>query len=195
MKCFLNWFWSKNVLPVDPCPQNSTTEIMLTCQFPLFNIVYERPLKSRLAILIKKRVWVWSLIKTSNSTIFNIIRWVAGTKDSSTKRLIFQALFFFIISYRLRALKILYFNYKKINWNNFCKAFCKKLWKIKLYLEHQTLGPWVVCPSDPAYYIEDCRIYRQLQLPLPFLLFSLCFFMWLLFYVFWSSVHRVLINK
>ena len=25
-------------------------------------------------------------------------------------------------------------------------------------MEHQTLGRWVVCPSDPAYYIEDCRI-------------------------------------
>ena len=42
---------------------------------------------------------------------------------------------FFIITYRLRALKTLYFYFckiikkKKINWNNFCKEFCKKLWK------------------------------------------------------------------
>ena len=41
----------------------------------------------------------------------------------------------FIISYRLRALKTLYFHLckfkenKKINLNNFCKEFCKKLWK------------------------------------------------------------------
>ena len=25
-------------------------------------------------------------------------------------------------------------------------------------MEHQTLGRWVICPSDPAYYVEDCRI-------------------------------------
>ena len=25
-------------------------------------------------------------------------------------------------------------------------------------MEHQTFGQWVVRPSDPAYYIEDCRI-------------------------------------
>ena len=30
-----------------------------------------------------------------NPTIFNIIRWVAGTNDSSTKRLMFQVLLFF----------------------------------------------------------------------------------------------------
>ena len=33
-----------------------------------------------------------------NPTIYNIIRWFAWTNDSSTKRLMFQALFFFIIS-------------------------------------------------------------------------------------------------
>ena len=33
-----------------------------------------------------------------NPTIFNIIRCVAGTNESSTKRLMFQVLFFFIIS-------------------------------------------------------------------------------------------------
>ena len=41
---------------------------------------------------------------------------------------------------------------------DFCKKFCKKLWK--KFLAHQTLGQqwsshW---PIDPAYYIEDCRI-------------------------------------
>ena len=30
----------------------------------------------------------------------------------------------------------------------------------KLCLEHQTLGWSVVCPINPAYYIEDCRILR-----------------------------------
>ena len=28
----------------------------------------------------------------------------------------------------------------------------------KKYMEHHTLGRWVVWPIDPAYYIEDCRI-------------------------------------
>ena len=46
--------------------------------------------------------------------------------------------FFFIISYRLRALKTLYFyickvmKNKKINWKDFCKEFRKNLWKKKI---------------------------------------------------------------
>ena len=28
----------------------------------------------------------------------------------------------------------------------------------KKYLEHQKLGQWVVCSSNPAYYTEDCQI-------------------------------------
>ena len=64
-----------------------------------------------------------------NPTIFNIIRWVDGTNDSSTKHLMFQALFFFIISYRLRALKTLYFY--------FCKFinFCKEFWNIRCLVD------------------------------------------------------------
>ena len=38
----------------------------------------------------------------------------AGTNDSWTKRLMFRALFLFIISYRLGALKTLFFIIKKI---------------------------------------------------------------------------------
>ena len=53
------------------------------------------------------------------------------------------SIIFLIISHRLRALK-------KIHWNHFCK---------KKYLEHQTLGQQVICPSEPAYYIVDCRIF------------------------------------
>jgi hypothetical protein len=73
--------------------------------------------------------------KSKNIQYNTLACWIAGTNDSSTKCLIFQALFFFIISYRLRALKTLYFylykiiKNKKINWNNFCKEFCNKLWK------------------------------------------------------------------
>ena len=34
--------------------------------------------------------------------------------------------------------------------------------KKKWWLEHQTLGQWVVRPINPAYYIEDCRILGHL---------------------------------
>ena len=67
--------------------------------------------------------------------------WYAGSLGRWDERLIDQAsdvpsIIFFIISYRLRALKTLYFYFckvlkklKKINWKDFCKEFCKKLWK------------------------------------------------------------------
>jgi hypothetical protein len=40
---------------------------------------------------------IWHFLKEvviRNPTIYNIIRWFAGTNESSTKRLMFQALFF-----------------------------------------------------------------------------------------------------
>ena len=42
-----------------------------------------------------------------------------------------NTLFLFLLNYK----KI-----KKINWNDICKDFCKKFWKKKQVLEHQTLG-------------------------------------------------------
>ena len=52
-------------------------------------------------------------IKTNNLQNNTLVRWANGTNDSSTKRLMFQvfSLFFFIISYRLRTLKALYFHF------------------------------------------------------------------------------------
>ena len=47
--------------------------------------------------------------KSVNLQYNMLVRWDIGTKDSSTKRLMFQASFFFIISYRLGALKTPYF--------------------------------------------------------------------------------------
>ena len=83
--------------------------------------------------------------------------------------------FFFIISYRLRALKTLYFYYKKINWNDFCKEFCYKLWK-KIILG--TSDAWSMSyssqrPSKPAYCIEDCRIFAGVFESEPF--YFMCF--------------------
>ena len=30
--------------------------------------------------------------------------------------------------------------------------------------ENQMLGRWVVCPSNPGYYIEDCRILNDYKI-------------------------------
>ena len=85
--------------------------------------------------------------------------------------------FFFIISYRLRALKTLYFHFCKINWNDFCKEFCKKLWK-KIILG--TSDAWSTShlshqPSEPAYYIVDWRIYTsKVPLAVWYLICGLC---------------------
>ena len=75
------------------------------------------------------------VLKSDNLQYNTLVRWADGTNDSSSKLLTFQV-FFFIISYRLRALKTLYFHFcnfikknEEINWKGFCKEFCKKLWK------------------------------------------------------------------
>ena len=80
--------------------------------------------------------------------------------------------YFFIINIDLGHSKLLIFVFvklqknKKINWNDFCKELCKKLWKKNnMYLEHQKLGWSVICPSNPAYDIEDCRISSVVQGP------------------------------
>ena len=44
-------------------------------------------------------IGLWSPI--TNPTIFNIIRWVNGTNESSPKRLMFQVFIFFIISCKI----------------------------------------------------------------------------------------------
>ena len=48
-------------------------------------------------------------LKSDNLQYNTLDYWVDGPKNSSTKHLMFQVLFFFIISYRLRALKTLIF--------------------------------------------------------------------------------------
>ena len=93
--------------------------------------------------------------KSDNLQYDMLGRWIDGTIVSSTKCLMFQVLFFFIISYRLRALKTLYF-YKKMNWKDFCKEFCKKLWK-KIVLwksDARSMRRSSHGPSDPAYCIQ-----------------------------------------
>ena len=62
----------------------------------------------------------------------------------------FQAVSFFIISHRLRALKT------QINWNDFCKEFKKRiiLGTSNTWSTSQ-LSQWT---SEPPYCILDCRI-------------------------------------
>ena len=68
--------------------------------------------KISIRILVRKTAIISNLIKTNNLQYNMLVRWADGTNDSSTKCLTFQA-FFFIISYRLMALKTLYFHFCK----------------------------------------------------------------------------------
>ena len=118
-----------------------------------------------------------------NPTIYNMIRMVAGLLGQMTRwpSVWLSKYFFFIISYSLRALKTLYFHfcnfiirYKKINWKDFCKEFCKKSW-IKIILG--TSDAWSMIrlshhPSDPAYYVVNWRIFFSLCLILPSIEFN-----------------------
>ena len=78
-------------------------------------------------------------LKSDNLQYDELVRWVAGTNDSSDV----PSIIFFIISYRLRALKTLYFHFcnfikkliERVSANNFARFYEKKK-----YLEHQTLG-------------------------------------------------------
>ena len=101
------------------------------------------------------------------STLYNIIRWFTEPMGQKTRRpsIWRSKYFFFTISYRLVAFKILYFHFcnfiKKINWKDFCKEFCKKSWK-KIILEKS--DAWLTIrlshrPRDPAYYIVNWRIF------------------------------------
>ena len=71
---------------------------------------------------LNSRKFLLTHLKSNNLQYNTLGPWVDGPNDSSTKRLMFQVLVFFIISYRLRALKTLYFY--------FCKVI--KKWEIKL---------------------------------------------------------------
>ena len=100
----------------------------------------------------------------TNPSIFNMISWFArmpGQKTHQTCVWCSKYYFFFIISYILWALKTLY-NEKIKKWIEtlFSKNFARNK---KKYLEHQAV-PWSMSlvsrrPIEPAYYIEDWRIF------------------------------------
>jgi len=94
-------------------------------------------------------LFVNCLLKSDNLQCDILLYWFTGMNDSSTKSLIFRALFFFIISYILRALKTLYFNFskfiKKLIEMTFAKNFarnCEKkdTWNIRC-LVHKLFVP------------------------------------------------------
>ena len=90
-------------------------------------------------------------------------RWVICPSNQASE---VPSIIFFIISYRLRALKTLYFYFCKFikkNWNDFCKEFCRKLWQINntwniRHLFDESFIPATQRTSEPVYYIENCRI-------------------------------------
>ena len=101
--------------------------------------------------------------KSNNLQYNTLVRLADGTNDSSTKRLTFQV-FFFIISYRLRALKTLYFHFCnlikkiKINWKGFCKEFCKILWKNNNTWNIRHLVDNSFVPSAQQTSVLYCRL-------------------------------------
>ena len=105
-------------------------------------------------------------MKSDNLQYNTLARWVNGTNNSSTKRLMFQSLFFLsIISYRLRALKTLYFYFcnfikknKKIDRKDFCKEFCKKSWKKNNAWNIRRLVDDSFVPSSKQPSILYCKL-------------------------------------
>ena len=94
-----------------------------------------------------------------------------GTNESSTKHLMFQVFFFFIISFKIlckKTFNLFYCSFSK-NYKNQIKKFwvpsvCNKLWKKKIL---GTSDAWSVSlsyhwPSEPAYYIVDWRIFKSM---------------------------------
>ena len=96
---------------------------------------------------------------TWNPTIFNTICWLSGLMGQTTHRpnsWCSKHYFFVIMSYRLKALKTVYFYFcniiKKISKSTetiFAKNFARN-YENKWYMKHQTLGRWVICPIGPA---------------------------------------------
>ena len=120
--------------------------------------IFQRFLESTPATTPCPQCYATTPSTTTNPSIYNILCWFAGPMGQTNRRpsVWCSKYFFSIVSYRLRALKTLYFyfcnfikKYKnKLKW--FLQRIMQDFMKKKLYLEHQTLGPWFVCPIGPA---------------------------------------------
>ena len=96
--------------------------------------------------------------KSDNLQYNTLVRWVAVTNNSATKRLTIQV-FFFIVSYRLMALKTLCFYFRKFIkkiyiQTIFVKNFARNH-EEKEYLELQSTSQLSQQTSELAYYIVD----------------------------------------
>ena len=93
-----------------------------------------------------------TVVKSINFRYNMLLRWDAGTKDSSTKRLMFKVLFFFMISCRILCKNALNLFVSKIKVKSSeCPKSIKSLKKIIL----GTSDAWSMIrlsnrPSDPA---------------------------------------------
>ena len=103
-----------------------------------------------------------ALLKSDNLQNNTLGRWVNGTND-----LMFQVLFFFIISWEIlfkNCFNLFFiFSYKstKIRIKSFECPKSLRDYK-KIILEHQTLGRRVICSREPGYYIVECWIFFEM---------------------------------
>ena len=102
------WNWKDRI-----CAAPNPGDSWCICMWATANLIRSVSLNKQ--INFEKVLGLGWVLKSVNLQYNTLVRWDAGTKDSSTKCLMFQSLFFFIISYRLGALKTLYLYYKKIN--------------------------------------------------------------------------------
>jgi len=98
--------------------------------------------------------------KSDNLQYDTLVCCVTGTKDSSTKRLMFKALSLIIISYRLRALKTLciFLIFVKLLKKNLKRTIFAKNLQEKIILGASDPWSFVPRPSEAVYCIENCRI-------------------------------------
>ena len=100
-----------------------------------------------------------------NLTVFYTMCWVTGTNDSSTKRLMFQALFFPIISFKILCKNCFHF-FSYFSFYNFTKIKVKSFESPKSIRNYErkimlgTSDAWLMSrlsnrTSEPAYHIED----------------------------------------
>ena len=99
-----------------------------------------------------------AMIDTWNPSIYNILRWVAWTMGQSNclPRVWCSNYYFFIIlfidsGHSKVFIFIFYKKNKKINWKDFCKEFCEKLWKKNNALNIRRLvNETIIQHSDPV---------------------------------------------
>ena len=93
----------------------------------------------------------------------------------SNKRLMLQVFFFhnFLqnsLQKSFQFISLFFCNFTEIKIKSFECTKSIRNYEKRHCLEHQTLGQRVVCPINPAYHIEDWRIWEDKKYPHPVLL-------------------------